>query len=60
VNGQSVEIRQMGTYLIYIVLDTNDGPYELFGLDQSTIRLGLEYGINNRLQLERQKFGKNL
>lgn len=27
------------------------GPYELYGLDQATIRLGLDYGINNRLMI---------
>lgn len=29
----------------------NQGPYELFGLDQATIRFGLEYGLNERLSL---------
>ncbi len=27
----------------------NTGSYELFGLDQATIRLGFDYGINDRL-----------
>ncbi len=27
------------------------GPYELFGLDQSTIRIGGDYGISNRLMV---------
>lgn len=27
----------------------NGGAYELYGLDQATIRLGLDYGITNRL-----------
>jgi hypothetical protein len=27
----------------------NGGAYELFGLDQATIRLGLDYGLTNRL-----------
>ncbi len=27
----------------------NQGAYEAYGLDQSTIRLGLDYGINDRL-----------
>jgi hypothetical protein len=27
----------------------NGGAYELYGLDQATIRLGLDYGISNRL-----------
>ena len=29
----------------------NEGVYTLFGLDQSTIRLGLEYGLNRRLSV---------
>lgn len=29
----------------------NTGAYEFFGLDQSTIRLGLEYGITDRLSI---------
>jgi hypothetical protein len=29
----------------------NQGIYDLFGLDQSTIRFGFEYGINDRIDL---------
>tara|TARA_Y100001949_G_C15950846_1_gene314647 strand:+ start:422 stop:1324 length:903 start_codon:yes stop_codon:yes gene_type:complete len=29
----------------------NGGAYELWGLDQSTIRIGLDYGITNRLNV---------
>lgn len=29
----------------------NGGPYELFGLDQATIRIGLDYGITDRLTI---------
>ena len=29
----------------------NGGPYELFGLDQATIRLGLDYGISDRFTI---------
>lgn len=29
----------------------NGGPYELFGLDQSTIRIGGDYGISDRLMI---------
>lgn len=29
----------------------NGGPYQLFGLDQSTIRIGLEYGISEKLMI---------
>ncbi|MFN9802178.1 MAG: DUF5777 family beta-barrel protein, partial [Bacteroidota bacterium] len=29
----------------------NTGVYELFGLDGATIRIGMEYGINDRIML---------
>lgn len=29
----------------------NGGPYELFGLDQATIRIGMDYGISDRLTI---------
>jgi len=29
----------------------NKGAYELFGLDQASMRIGLEYGISNRLMI---------
>jgi hypothetical protein len=29
----------------------NSGGYELFGLDQATMRMGLDYGISNRLMI---------
>lgn len=29
----------------------NKGSYELFGLDQATMRIGLDYGISNRLMV---------
>lgn len=29
----------------------NRGSYELFGLDQATMRMGLDYGISNRLMI---------
>jgi len=29
----------------------NGGPYELFGLDQATIRIGLDYGISDRFTI---------
>jgi len=52
VNGQSMELLGAG------VLDfrishrfgrLNGGSYQLYGLDQATIRLGLDYGISKRL-----------
>ncbi|MFN3554581.1 MAG: DUF5777 family beta-barrel protein [Bacteroidales bacterium] len=52
INGQSVENPHPGN-LIFVISHhfgrLNQGFYDLFGLDQATIRLGLEYGINDRL-----------
>ena len=52
VNGQSVENPADGV-LVFIISHrfgrVNQGAYDLFGLDQATMRLGLEYGINDRL-----------
>ncbi len=38
----------------------NSGAYNFFGLDQATIRLGLEYGINDRINIGigRSSWGK--
>lgn len=52
VNSHSVETRPKGTleFIISHRFGTlNSGGYELWGLDISTIRLGLEYGITDRL-----------
>ncbi len=52
VTGESVENPANGVLLFLISHrfgQMNSGAYELFGLDQSTIRFGLEYGINDRL-----------
>lgn len=52
VNGHSIETKPGGTleFIISHRFGTlNSGSYELWGLDQSTIRLGLEYGITDRL-----------
>lgn len=52
VNGHSVENPAPGVLLFIISHhfgELNTGFYELFGLDQSTIRLGLEYGLNDRI-----------
>lgn len=52
VNGQSVETKAKGT-LEFIFAHRfgaiNTGLYEMFGLDQAYVRLGLEYGITDRL-----------
>jgi Membrane bound beta barrel domain (DUF5777) len=54
VNGQSVEMVAFGE-LLFIVQHRfgriSGGAYEFFGLDQSNTRLGLEYGITNRLNV---------
>jgi hypothetical protein len=50
--GQSVENPAPGVLLFLIQHHfgrLNSGAYELWGLDQATIRLGLEYGINDWL-----------
>ncbi|GAB2961211.1 DUF5777 family beta-barrel protein [Hymenobacter coalescens] len=52
VNGHSVETPADGTmqFLIGHRFGTlNSGAYHFFGLDQATIRLGLEYGLTDRL-----------
>lgn len=52
VNGHSVETngQQELLFLISHRFGTlNSGAYNLFGLDQATIRLALEYGITDRL-----------
>ncbi|MBL7872687.1 MAG: hypothetical protein JNM78_13810 [Cyclobacteriaceae bacterium] len=52
VNGQSVEVKSNGQ-LEFIFAHRfgriNDGIYELFGLDQAFVRIGLEYGLTDRL-----------
>lgn len=52
INGHSVETPGAGT-LIFLISHrfgpVNSGAYNFFGLDQATIRLGLEYGLTDRL-----------
>ena len=52
INSQSVENPAEGV-LMFLIQHRfgriNTGAYEFFGLDQATIRLGLEYGITKRL-----------
>ena len=54
VNGQSVETNDEGQ-LKFIIShrfgDISEGASEFFGLDQSTIRLGLDYGIKSWLTI---------
>jgi len=52
--GQSIESPASGTLQFLVEHDfgpVNLGAYNLWGLDQSTIRLGFEYGINNWLSV---------
>ncbi len=52
INGQTVETRNAGE-LEFIFAHRfgriNDGIYEFFGLDQAYVRIGLEYGITDRV-----------
>lgn len=50
VTGHSIENPASGVLLFMISHHfgkVNSGAYDLFGLDQATIRLGLEYGVND-------------
>jgi hypothetical protein len=54
INGQSVEMPRAQVLLFLISHrfgPLNSGAYNFFGLDQATIRLGLEYGFTDRLAL---------
>ena len=52
INGHSIETPGQGS-LVFLISHRfstlNSGAYEFFGLDQATIRLGLEYGLTDRL-----------
>ena len=63
INGQSVENPGPGIlqFLIQHRFGTlNSGAYNLFGLDESTVRIGFDYGIGDKLALGigRSSFGK--
>ncbi len=54
INGQSVENPAHGVMQFVIghrFGKLSDGAYDLFGLDNATIRLGLEYGLTERLAI---------
>jgi len=54
VNGQSVMNVPQNNLLLVVSHHfgaINQGPYELFGLDQATMRLGFEYGLTDRLTI---------
>lgn len=63
VTGQSIEMNHGGV-LNFVIQHRfgpiNSGPYELFGLDQASIKLNLELGITNRLNtgIARSSIGK--
>ena len=51
VNGQSIENVGAGVLdfrILHRFGTINQGAYNLFGLDQATMRIGLDYGINSR------------
>lgn len=63
INGHSVETRKKGVmdFIIAHRFGTIDGgPYELFGLDFASVRIGLEYALTDRLYfgLGRSSFEK--
>ncbi|SMD32786.1 hypothetical protein SAMN04488029_1137 [Reichenbachiella faecimaris] len=63
INGHSIETRKKGVmdFMISHRFGTIDGgTYELFGLDQASIRIGLEYAVTDRLYfgLGRSSFEK--
>lgn len=54
VYGQSVENPANGNLLFLVQHNfgaINSGPYEFFGLDKANIRLGFEYGLNDRFAI---------
>jgi hypothetical protein len=54
INGHSVETikrNHLDFRISHRFGRLNSGAYELFGLDQATIRLGLEYGLTDRLMV---------
>lgn len=54
INGHSIENVAAGVLDVRISHRfgmINKGGYEMFGLDQATMRMGLDYGISNRLMV---------
>ena len=52
INGHSIETRDKGVLDVIISHRfglLNSGAYELFGLDESNVRLGVDFGITDRL-----------
>ncbi len=64
INGHSIEMFAPGALDVRISHRfgaLNTGFYELFGLDQATIRMGLEYGLSNNIMIGvgRSSYKKN-
>lgn len=64
INGHSVEVRS--AHILQFIISHRFGPvssggYELFGFDESSIRIGLEYGVTDNFDVGfgRSSFGKN-
>lgn len=54
INGHSIETRKKGVLDVIISHRfgrLNSGAYELFGLDQSNVRLGADFGLTDRLNI---------
>jgi hypothetical protein len=54
INGQSIENTQKGILdfkISHRFGTLNNGFYQLFGLDNATMRMGFDYGITNRLMV---------
>ncbi len=54
INGHSTETRKKGVLDVIISHRfgrINSGAYELFGLDQASIRIGADYGVSDRLNI---------
>jgi len=54
VNGQSIENTGRGILDVKISHrfgEVNTGGYNFFGLDQATFRIGLDYGVSDRLEI---------
>lgn len=54
INGHSIETRQKGVLDVIISHRfgrLNSGAYELFGLDESNVRLGVDFGLTDKMNI---------
>jgi Membrane bound beta barrel domain (DUF5777) len=54
INGQSIENVGVGVLdfkILHRFGNINQGAYNLFGLDQASMRMGLDYGVNKRMMV---------